>query len=317
MIPKVLHYCFGMSSDFGGKPWSLIHYVCLKSAVERIKPTDVFFYCEYEPTGPWWELTRRMVTIRKIRAPREIFNNPLLHVAHRADVVRLESLLDAGGIYLDADVFVHRDFDDLLGNATVLGEEPAWLDGGVTGLCNAVILSEAQAPFLKRWHSEYRSFRSRGPDRYWNEHSVIIPYALSKQFPHEITILPHSAFFRPTCKPEDIERIFNSAEPIDTSDAYANHLWESFAWERFLEHLTPRRVRAVPTNFYNWARPMIETLPDDYGAPTIMARAARGVRRIRRHGQSATQLGITLTKRAVRTKILAYLRRRFSPPSRS
>ena len=40
-----------MSPDFGGKPWSLVHYVCLKSAVERIQPKDVLFYCEHEP-GP-------------------------------------------------------------------------------------------------------------------------------------------------------------------------------------------------------------------------------------------------------------------------
>jgi len=315
MIPKVLHYCFGMSPDFGGKPWSLIHYACLRSAVERIRPTDTFFYCEYEPTGPWWELTRRMVTVEKITAPREIFGNPLLHVAHRADVVRLEKLLSVGGIYLDADVFIHRDFDALLGHATVLGEESSRHDGKVVGLCNAVILSEAQAPFLKRWHSEYRSFRSKGPDQYWNEHSVKIPYALSKQFPDEITTLPHTAFFDPTCKPEDIEKIFDSAEPIDTSGAYANHLWESFAWERFLEHLTPRRVRAVHTNFHRWARPMIETVPDDYGAPAMVARIGRGVRRIRGRVQSITQPGITVAKHAIRTKIVGYLRRRFSSAS--
>src|ERR1017187_9567646 len=135
MIPKVLHYCFGMSPDFGGKPWSLVHHACLTSAVTHIKPTDVFFYCEYEPTGPWWELTRRMVTVRRIVAPREIFGNPLLHAAHRADVVRLEKLLAVGGIYLDADVFVHGSFDRLLSHAAVLGEQR--VDGTVVGLCNA------------------------------------------------------------------------------------------------------------------------------------------------------------------------------------
>jgi hypothetical protein len=40
-IPKILHYVFGMDYDFGGKPWSLVHHVCLRSAIERIKPERV------------------------------------------------------------------------------------------------------------------------------------------------------------------------------------------------------------------------------------------------------------------------------------
>ena len=114
MIPKVLHYCFGMSRDFGRKPWSLVHYVCLRSAVERLRPEKVLLYFEYEPTGPWWKLSRELVTLVPVKAPRRIFGNPVIHSAHRSDIVRLERLLEIGGIYLDADVFVHRDFDDLL-----------------------------------------------------------------------------------------------------------------------------------------------------------------------------------------------------------
>jgi hypothetical protein len=285
MIPKVLHYCFGMSADAGGKPWSLIHYVCLRSAIELIRPTDVFFYCEHEPTGPWWELSRAIVSIERIKAPREIFGNPLLNAAHRADVVRLEKLLSRGGIYLDADVFVHGAFDSLLGHATVLGKQV--VDDTVIGLCNAVILAEPQAPFLKRWHSEYRSFRSKGYDTYWDEHSVRVPYQLSKQFPDELTVLPHFAFFWPTIKAEDLALIFDSVVPIDLEKTYATHLWESLAWERYLEHLTPGQVRMVETNFHSWARPLIVSLPDAYGAPVITARFARGVRRLKHRVRSA------------------------------
>jgi Glycosyltransferase sugar-binding region containing DXD motif len=288
MIPKILHYCFGLSPDAGGKLWSLVHYVCLRSAIERIRPTDVFFYCENEPTGPWWDLSRGLVSVERITAPREIFGNPLLHYAHRADVVRIEKLLNRGGIYLDCDVFVHVEFDGLLGHATVLGKQI--LDGAVVGLCNAVILSEPEAPFLRRWHSEYRLFRSSGHDVYWDEHSVRIPYQLSIQFPDEVTVLPHSAFFWPTYKAEDLALIFGPATPIDLSKAYATHLWESAAWELYLEHLTPRQVRRVDSNFHRWARPMIAELPDAYGAQTATARFVSGIRRLKRRVRSAMPL---------------------------
>jgi hypothetical protein len=45
------HYMFGMARDFGGKPWSLVHHVCVKSAVERIAPERTYLYYEFEPTG--------------------------------------------------------------------------------------------------------------------------------------------------------------------------------------------------------------------------------------------------------------------------
>jgi hypothetical protein len=269
-----------MSAGSGRKPWSLVNYVCVRSALERIKPTDVLFHSESEPTGPWWELTRPLVRLERIKAPREIFGNPLLHEAHRADVVRLEKLIDSGGIYLDPDVFVHRSFDDLLGHSTVLGEQT--LDAKNEGLCNAVILAEPRSPFLARWHSEFVSFRSRGQDRYWDEHSVRVPYRLAQEFPSEVTVLPHYAFFWPTFKPEELKRIFASAEPINLSRSYAVHLWETIAWDKYLEHLTPGRVRKLDTNFHRWVRPMIATLPNGYGGPTVMARLARSVRRARR-----------------------------------
>lgn len=285
MIPKTLHYCFGMAPGGGGKPWSLIHYVCLRSAVERIKPTDVFFYCEKEPSGPWWELSRGLITLQKITAPREIFGNPVVHYAHRADVVRLEMLLAKGGIYLDADVFVHASFDPLLAHSTVLGKEV--VDGKDLGLCNAVMIAEPQAPFLKRWYSEYRTFRSKGYDGYWDEHSVQIPYRLSKEFPADLSVLPPSAFFWPTFTETDMQLIFGPFQPIDLSRSYATHLWESLSWERYLEHLTPGKVRATDSNFHRWAAPFVAGLPDDFGLPPMSVRLARNLRRLKRRVRSA------------------------------
>jgi len=69
MIPKLLHFCFGLAPDFGGKPWSLFHYACVRSAVERIQPDQAFFCLEFEPKGPWWDLTKDLVTIVRIEAP--------------------------------------------------------------------------------------------------------------------------------------------------------------------------------------------------------------------------------------------------------
>jgi hypothetical protein len=271
VIPKVLHYVFGMASDFGGKPWSLVHHVCLKSAIERIAPERVFLYYEFEPSGPWWDLSRPLVTLVRIEAPQEIFGRPLSHVAHRSDVVRLQKLIEHGGIYLDADVLVQRSFDDLLTHSAVLGQEGV---NAEWGLANAVILAKPQSAFLCRWLEEYRSFRSTGRDEFWDEHSVQLPSKLARSYPEEVTLLPYTAFFWPLWTKEHIEWIFASCRPIPLEQTFCNHLWEAGAWE-YLEDLTPRRVRSVDTNFHRWARPFITDLRNSYGAPPLRRRLQR------------------------------------------
>lgn len=316
-IPKLLHYTFGMARDFGGKPWSLMHHVCLMSAIERIRPEKTFFYCQYEPTGPWWQLSRPHVELVQIEAPKEIFGRPLKHVAHQSDVVRLQKLIEHGGIYLDADVLVQRDFDDLLDNSTVLGQEG---EGGEYGMANAVILAEPAAPFICRWLEAYRSFRSQGRDEYWNEHSVQLPVKLAREHPDEIAILSPKAFFWPLWTDSHLDWIFRSNRPIPVDGVYANHLWESNAWQ-FIDGLTPGQVRGRETNFHRWARPFVADLPDDYGAPTFtdrwrktqyavsqkMERKVKGLgRRAKAAAQAASRaidIGISATESDARRKV--------------
>jgi SAM-dependent methyltransferase len=276
-IPKILHYCFGMKADFGGKPWSLVHYVCVASAIRHLKPEAVYLYYQYEPSGPWWDLTRAMVTPVKIEAPREIFGRPVSHPAHRADVVRLQKIREHGGIYLDADVLVQRSFDDLLDNSVVLGREG--FDVTNPAAANAVILAEPHAPFIERWLEEYRSFR--GDEGYWGEHSVLLPAMLAQKHPDEITVLPPTAFFWPLWSEGHMKWMFDSADTIPTADVYANHLWESFAWP-YVSGLTPGQVRARDTNFNRWARPYLEELPDDFGKLPLRTRLLQRAKKAKR-----------------------------------
>jgi Glycosyltransferase sugar-binding region containing DXD motif len=275
-IPKILHYIFGMQRNFGGMPWSLVHHACLKSAIERLRPDGAFFYYEFEPTGPWWKLSRELVTPVAIKAPREIFGRPLAHFAHRSDVVRLQKLIEHGGIYLDADVIVHRNFDDLLGHSVVLGQEG---EAAKFGLANAVMLAQPQSPFLHRWLDLYKSFRSRGFDEFYNEHGVRLPLQLARDYPDEITVLPHTAFHWPLWG--DLDWIFASSREIPLLGSYSTHLWQSHAW-RFMEHLTPGHVRSVHSNFSRWVEPLLVGLPDDYGAPSLTNRFISLQRRMSR-----------------------------------
>jgi Glycosyltransferase sugar-binding region containing DXD motif len=273
MIPNIFHFVFGMAPDFGGKPFSLVHYLAIKSATELNKPLTVFFHYQYEPEGHWWQKAKPLLTLNRVEAPKEIFGNPLLHVAHQADVVRLQMLRETGGIYMDLDTISVKPFTHLLQHSFVIGEELGaprmrnnWFSQiknriwkprppGVKGLCNAIMLAEKNSPFVNRWLESYHSFRSKGRDQYWSEHSVRLPMQLALAFPAEITRLGPYHFHYPLYHAEGLKQMF--AETHTFPDALAHHLWESFAWEPYMKHLTVNHILTQTTTYNLLARPFI------------------------------------------------------------
>jgi len=51
MIPNIIHFIYGLKEDFGGIPFSLVHYLAIKSACEVNRPEQINFYFRYEPKG--------------------------------------------------------------------------------------------------------------------------------------------------------------------------------------------------------------------------------------------------------------------------
>lgn len=259
MIPNIIHFVFGLSPDFGGRPFSFIHYLAVKSAYDCNKPDKIYFHHAYEPEGEWWEKSRPYLTLSKVEIPKEVFGNPLLHYAHAADVIRLQVLLEHGGIYLDVDVVCVRPFEPLLGHPAVMGKER---EGG---LCNAVILAEKNSEFIRSWYESYTTFRSRGKDEFWSEHSVEVPFNLARKQTATVRVVGRHAFFWPTylqfwllfgVRPDRrlADRVLGwLAQPLTylivRRFSYAVHLYESIWWERHLKDLSPENMRSMNRSF--------------------------------------------------------------------
>ena len=142
-----------------------------------------------------------------------------------SDTLRLQILLEEGGIYLDIDVFAFKSFAPLLQSRaaaaaaadgqqgqrdTILGYE----GGNRWGLCNAVIVAAPNATFIRRWLDTYENVDLE--KEAWNYRSVLLPKELAEQqhvFPNgddggkgsgkegkqgDICSLPPDAFFWPT-----------------------------------------------------------------------------------------------------------------------
>jgi hypothetical protein len=204
------------------------------------------FYYNREPAGYWWEKAKPLLNLVPIDPPSAIFGNPLRHPAHMADVLRLDILMERGGVYLDLDVVCLRPFAPLMRFDTVLGEEHG------VGLCNAVILARPGARFLMRWREAYRSFDGRE----WNMHSVKVPYLLAKQAPDEVHVVDYRKFFWPMYWPEHMRAFFQEPASEFCTESFCVHLWESFASE-YLEKLTVGSLIEGRSEFCELVRPFL------------------------------------------------------------
>jgi hypothetical protein len=99
---------------------------------------------------------------------------------------------------------------------TICSANPSCLGAKEFGITNAVILAEPNAPFLRRWLDAYRSFRSKGKDEFWDEHSVVLPAKLARKYPQDITVLSEKAFFWP---------LWHDDTSIGFSDPIGRSLW--------------------------------------------------------------------------------------------
>lgn len=254
MRPRIIHFVTGLCPDFGGKPFILPHALALLSARLHYPDHEIVVWAMYEPTGPFWEVAKPHVTLSHVVAPTEIFGRPITHFAHAADVLRLQILLEHGGLYFDTDTLVLRPISDLPRKKAVMGIETK-RDGTVLGLCNAFIAAPRQAAFLKAWFERYRDFDAND----WSGHSVRLPLSLSQSLPELIHIAPPSAFFTPGWEAESLRELFEQL--VDTRPAYSMHLWESKSWD-YLARLTIGSIMSNNTSYSIGARPVIAAFPE-------------------------------------------------------
>ena len=235
---------FGLSNDFGNKPFHLIHNIAIKSAHSIIKPDKIFLYCKYEPeNNKYWEDIKSIVEIVKVEPVDKIFDNQIEHCAHKTDILRLEKLIEIGGIYLDCDTICINSFDDLLTNKFVMGKQDDW------GLCNAIMLSEKNSEFGRIWYNNYKTFDKTK----WDEHSVVLPKKLAHENPTLITILSTEKFFQPN--PANWKSIFHSF--TDKSNDYAMHLWESMGWDEQHKFIDEEWIRNSNSTYAFYAKKYI------------------------------------------------------------
>jgi hypothetical protein len=180
-----------------------------------------FFYYAHEPTGEWWAASRPMLTLRHVTPPAKIFGRAVTKFAHRADVLRLELLVQFGGTYMDMDVILLSDtyMDALHAHELTLAQEG--VDAAI-GLGNALVVAAANSTFLRAWFDKYRDFS----DAVWNKFSVRLPSQLARAMPDAVHVVGYDTFYWPPWNPWGIAQLYRTARCL-MPGAVGVHLWET------------------------------------------------------------------------------------------
>ncbi len=246
MIPKVIHFIFGLVPDFQKAPFSLVHWIAIKSAIDVHKPDMVYFHYAYEPSCALWEDIKPELTLNRITPPDMIGGGEVKHAAHKADILRLQLLYEHGGLYLDIDTISVKSVWGL-DYPCVVGTEMK-STGKVMGVSNAIIMAEQGSTFINKWLNLYESWDPHS----WNDHSVVLPAELARLNPHDVHVESPSSFTWPTWDPDGLKKLFIENHKFEA--AYVHHLWEMNSWGKYIGRLDPIMVRTHDTTYNVLAR---------------------------------------------------------------
>ena len=241
-IPRIVHFVVGQGDRPNtqhrftpSKPFMFLNYLIVLAARRQLRPEKIYIHYYTEPNTFWWNQTKQdpdiNVTLVKTRLVESIFNRSLDHHAHRGDIMRLEVLINYGGIYFDTDVLALRSFESLRNLSDVV---MANQDYDTKTACSAVIIAKKNASFLRRVYDAYQSF----DEGCWDCHSVRITGELATIYSHEVKLLPTASFFSPGWYEPDL---FFRNNSYNFSSNYASHLWNTVNNDELIE-LVPETI---------------------------------------------------------------------------
>lgn len=211
-IPKIIHYCW-----FGPKPFSRTVRKCLKTWRKHLSDYEFCFWNE--------QTCATYAAEHHLPNPME---HPFVQSAYRvrkyafvADYVRFWALYHIGGIYLDTDVMVLKNFDNLL-------VEDKFFSGfekipSIKSIGAGVMGTPMGCDVIQEVLDRYDTMQFEMS----NQTNLVIPRVITPilQKYHNIMIYPYDYFYPMAFE----ERYTKHPEKYATENTYAIHLYD-FSW---------------------------------------------------------------------------------------
>lgn len=276
-IPRVAHFVFGLREQL--EPFHLLHYLAIESCRRILEPEIIYLHYHYLPFGVFWDEIRPHLTLVEVDLASEVLESryderlvpEAYRYAHHADFVRLDALIEYGGVYADIDtVFLRPLPDRLYAEKFVIGRELSVSDE-ITGerkpsLCNALLMAEPGAAFAQAW----RSRMGAAINGTWSNHSGFLANTLSEELSEEVHVEPEASFFAVPPTVEGLDALLSDGS-LDLPDSFSIHLWAHLWWKaervdyspRYAGEMTVPYLRTADTPLAELVRPFLPTLDVD------------------------------------------------------
>lgn len=262
-VPNIIHFICIKPMNF-----EFIHYLAVMSAHYVNKPDQIFVYVDIEPENNfYWECVKPYITVEIVAPPTNFRGLEIKPAQYKADIIRLEKLIERGGIYLDIDNLCLHSFEKLRTKKfTMFG----WPDEQINDiskletLSNSIILTEPDSPFLKLWYNEIHKYMT--PNHAWSFHAVCLPVKLlqaNQNLVSYVTIIEWEKYARPFGW-EGIPFIMDGSQNnrIHELDRYYTIVfYQTIVFDRYLKNITPDyfyKNNNILTQLY---KPIVDLLP--------------------------------------------------------
>lgn len=211
----------------GNRKWIMVHYLAVLLISKIQNPMAIYIYNDIEPEdNKWWNLTKTINTVHivKTSVPTFINGKHIPWVQHKADVARIYTIYERGGVYTDSDLLLHKEVSSLLTRGKVnLSYQNS------NGVWNGFIAAPPKHPFILEWINAYNRLYGTSEVDHWAGLSINMPFNLSNKFPQYVNIMP-SITFLPFGWHDD--NLYLDGCNDTFIDSYGMHLWETEAEKR-------------------------------------------------------------------------------------
>lgn len=228
-VPNTIHFI-----NLGPREFSLVHFISVYSAYNIQKPDNIIIHCTHvQKNNIFWELLKNIVTINHVDLNEYIDKYKFESYQYYADILRMEILIQQGGIYMDLDILSLQSYSIFLDQTTIGVEKMDENDENVVSLSNAIILAKPYDPFIIEW---YNQMLTCVDEKNWAYHAVVLPKLILEKNNYDVRVVNKKTFI-PFCYRDTF--IFENKKIdkwVDLNESCTIHLWETL-WAGILNNI--------------------------------------------------------------------------------